>query len=68
MAAVEQTHHDDTDVDFALKNKTTEDGPGFQGLDNPDDLPKSDFDGFAEDNVENDTDGDNAGYDQEDGK
>lgn len=64
MAASQKDNYDDEDVPEALKRETA-DGPGFQGLDNPDDLPESDFDGFAEDGVENDHDGDNAGDDQE---
>lgn len=46
--AAKKDHYDDTDVESALKRET-QDGPGF---DNEDDLPDSDFDGFAEDDVE----------------
>lgn len=44
----EQDHHDEADVERALKRKT-QDGPGF---DTEDDLPESDFEGFDEDDVE----------------
>lgn len=44
----EQTHHDD-DIVPALSRKT-QDGPGF---DSEDELPESDFEAFATDDVEN---------------
>lgn len=40
--------HDEADVERALKRKT-QDGSGF---DTEDELPESDFEGFAEDGVE----------------
>lgn len=43
-----QDHHDDTDVEAALKRKT-HDGSGFES---EDELPESDFEGFAEEDVE----------------
>ena len=43
-----QDHHDETDVDEALKRKT-EDGSGFG---TEDELPGSDFESFAEADVE----------------
>ena len=55
---------DNEDVPEALKRETA-DGSGF---DNEDQLPGSDFDGFSEDGVENDHDGDNAGDDEEAGQ
>lgn len=53
-----QPNYDDEDVKAALAKTDTQDGPGF---DNEDDLPESDFEGFSEEGVENDHDGDNAG-------
>jgi hypothetical protein len=55
MTPAKKPHHDDTDVEAALKRETA-DGSGF---DNEDELPESDFDSFSEDGVENDHDGDN---------
>lgn len=43
-----QDHHDETDVDEALKRET-KDGSGFE---TEDELPGSDFEGFAQDDVE----------------
>lgn len=43
-------NYDDEDVKAALENSNTADGPGFEV---EDDLPESDFDGFAQDDVEN---------------
>jgi hypothetical protein len=47
-----QPNYDDTDVELALTNTDAGDGP-------EDELPGSDFEGFPEDDVENDHDGDN---------
>lgn len=47
----DQDHHDEEDIPEALKRET-QDGPGFE---NEDDLPESDFEGFAEDDVEENT-------------
>jgi hypothetical protein len=46
--AQEQDNHDEADVERALKRKT-HDGSGFES---EDELPESDFDGFAEADVE----------------
>ncbi|QEQ93868.1 hypothetical protein SEA_KARDASHIAN_3 [Streptomyces phage Kardashian] len=46
--AQEQDHHDEADVERALKRKT-QDGSGFES---EDELPESDFEGFAEEDVE----------------
>lgn len=43
-----QDHYDDVDVEKALKRKT-QDGSGFE---TEDELPESDFEGFAEEGVE----------------
>lgn len=68
MTPAKKAHYDDTDVDKALE-RATSDGPGF---DSEDELPESDFEGFAEDGVENDHDGDNEpaedNTDEEDGQ
>lgn len=53
MTASQQDNHDEADVERALKRKT-EDGPGFSS---EDELPESDFESFAEEDVENDADG-----------
>lgn len=45
---VDETDHDEEDVKAALERSTT-DGSGF---DNESDLPAEDFDGFAENDVE----------------
>jgi hypothetical protein len=47
-AATKKDHFDDTDVESALKRKT-QDGSGFT---TEDELPESDFEGFAEEDVE----------------
>ena len=61
VARTKKEHHDDTDVDSALKRETT-DGSGF---DSEDELPASDFEHFAEEDVENDADGtDNIGSEE----
>lgn len=44
----QQDHYDDEDVPAALERET-EDGSGFES---EDELPESDFDGFAESDVE----------------
>lgn len=49
MAAARKPHHDDEDVKMALDKTETADGSGF---DSEDELPESDFEGFAEDDVE----------------
>jgi len=46
--AQEQDNHDEADVERALKRKT-QDGSGFES---EDELPESDFEGFAEEDVE----------------
>lgn len=51
----DEQNFDDEDVTAALA-RTTQDGPGF-GEEN--ELPPSDFDSFATDEVENNHDGDN---------
>lgn len=52
MAADEsKPHWDDEDVPEALKRET-QDGSGFESVD---ELPESDFDSFAEDDVEDTT-------------
>jgi hypothetical protein len=43
-----EDHHDEADVERALKRKT-QDGSGFT---TEDELPESDFEGFAEEGVE----------------
>jgi hypothetical protein len=57
----DEKNFDDEDVTAALA-RTTQDGPGF---DSEAELPESDFDSFATDNVENDHDGHNVGSDEE---
>jgi hypothetical protein len=54
-----QPNHDDTDVELALTS--TDAGDGTE-----DELPVSDFEGFLEDDVENDHDGDNVGSEEDD--
>lgn len=44
----QEVHHDEADVERALKRKT-QDGSGFTS---EDELPKSDFEGFAQEDVE----------------
>ena len=44
----QEENHDEADVERALKRKT-QDGSGFSS---EDELPESDFEGFAEDDVE----------------
>jgi hypothetical protein len=43
-----EAHHDEADVERALKRKT-QDGSGFTS---EEELPESDFEGFAEQDVE----------------
>lgn len=63
MSQNEQTSFDDEDVARQLRKTTTKDGSGFES---EDELPESDFEGFPEDGVENDHDGDNVGTEEND--
>lgn len=60
--AADSQDYDEQDVAEALKRET-QDGPGFE---DEDELPESDFDGFPEDDVENDHDEDHVVSDEED--
>ena len=48
-AAKKQENHDEADIERALRKTDTADGPGF---DSEAELPDSDFEGFAEGDVE----------------
>lgn len=49
-----KANHDEEDVKALLERTDTKDGSGF---DSESELPESDFDGFPEDDVEEETEG-----------